>query len=254
MDGSKDKRKVTDTSFEDQEKAEQVFQKSKKTSRSPEGKEGESGMMEAIVTALHDLRKEMKAEFGKSNKKSEELMKELESARKEIKQLQAEMTLKEQKWESDKKSLTDRIEKMEQALEKKERRERENNIVIKNANITGSGKDLITEVTRFIERKIHEETEITRAFKIKENIVIATLKEREQKIAVMKGKKKLKGTNIYIENDMTRTERNIQWNISQIAKGERDKGRRVKTGYQKLIINNKIWEWKEIQKTWPTKN
>ena len=59
---------------------------------------------------------------------------------------------------------------------------------------------------------MNEETEITRAFKIKENIVIATLKEREreQKIAVMKGKKKLKGTNIYIENDMTRTERNIQ--------------------------------------------
>ena len=139
-------------------------------------------------------------------------------------------------------------------MEKKEKRERENNIVIKNAKLTETGNELVTEVANFIKCKLNKKAEIKQAIKVNENCVIATLRDREQKTEVMKERNKLIGTNIFIDNDMTRTEREIQWELRQIAKEEREKGKTVKVGYQKLIVNNKEWKWQDFQKVQLTKN
>ena len=85
------------------------------------------------------------------------------------------------------------------------------------------------------------ETEIERAQKIrvggKVKIIVATMKSKDQKIRVMKEKRKLeKGT--CIDDDMTRKEREIQQQIRRIAKARRDKGEYTKIGYKKLKIEN----------------
>lgn len=210
--------------------------------------------MDSITNALRELNAEMKRGFERSNQNNEEIIKELDAARKAIQSLQDEMKLKEQKWEKEKKNLTEKIEKLENIMEKKEKRERENNIVIKNAKLTETGNELVTEVANFIKCKLNKKAEIKQAIKVNENCVIATLRDREQKTEVMKERNKLIGTNIFIDNDMTRTEREIQWELRQIAKEEREKGKTVKVGYQKLIVNNKEWKWQDFQKVQLTKN
>lgn len=210
--------------------------------------------MDSITNALRELNAEMKRGFERSNQNNGEIIKELDAAGKAIQSLQDEMKLKEQKWEKEKKNLTEKIEKLENIMEKKEKRERENNIVIKNAKLTETGNELVTEVANFIKCKLNKKAEIKQAIKVNENCVIATLRDREQKTEVMKERNKLIGTNIFIDNDMTRTEREIQWELRQIAKEEREKGKTVKVGYQKLIVNNKEWKWQDFQKVQLTKN
>ena len=71
-------------------------------------------------------------------------------------------------------------------------------------------------VKEFIREKLKIETEIERAQKIrrggKVKIIVATMKSKEEKIRVMKEKRKLE-KGIYIDDDMTRKEREIQQQI-----------------------------------------
>lgn len=68
-------------------------------------------------------------------------------------------------------------------------------------------------------------------------VIIARLGKEEEKKEVMKNKNKLKGGNIFIENDLTWEERKLQEKISKWAKKERNKGGEVKIGLGKIRIN-----------------
>lgn len=48
---------------------------------------------------------------------------------------------------------------------------------------------------------------------------------------------------VYIKNDLTKTEKEIQSKIINIAKDEIGRSRRIKLGYIKLITNGKKWTW-----------
>jgi hypothetical protein len=48
---------------------------------------------------------------------------------------------------------------------------------------------------------------------------------------------------MYIDDDLTENERNIQKRLREHAKEERQKGKIVKVKYQKLIIDNVTWKW-----------
>ena len=54
-------------------------------------------------------------------------------------------------------------------------------------------------------------------------IIVATMKSMEEKIRVMKEKRKL-GKGIYIDDDLIRKEREIQQQIRRIARIRREKG------------------------------
>lgn len=58
----------------------------------------------------------------------------------------------------------------------------------------------------------------------------------------MKNKNKLKGSNIFIENNLTWEERNVQEKISRQGKKERSKGKKIKIGLGKIRING-IWKF-----------
>jgi hypothetical protein len=63
-----------------------------------------------------------------------------------------------------------------------------------------------------------------------------------------KNKRKLrekKGKRVYIEDDLTKKERDIQKELRALAKEERQKGLRVKVGYKKIWIEGKGFRWDE---------
>lgn len=66
----------------------------------------------------------------------------------------------------------------------------------------------------------------------------------------MRNKKKLRnirGEKIYINNDQTKQERDIDKQIRKRAEEEKKQGKSVKSRYQKLIIDDKEWKWNKLK-------
>lgn len=268
------KRKRGDELPEEFEKWENeqlvVFQKSKKTARSPktspssrvdsccvrqttsdnkvikcqkENLPGED--MDTILRKLEELKEELKLEF---SKQSEELKLEFNRKNEEIKnefiKVKEEWKRKQEQWTAEKVLLEERIKELEKQSENQEREKRKLNIVIKGGhpygpNITKSVEDLLVE-------KLQIRPRIQESFKIGKGdnaAILVKMQDWEAKTDIMKAKNKLRGTKIVIENDMTRAEREIQMQIRTRAKEEKQKGKQVKIGYNKIIIESEEWKW-----------
>ncbi|KAF5301342.1 hypothetical protein FQA39_LY10740 [Lamprigera yunnana] len=68
----------------------------------------------------------------------------------------------------------------------------------------------------------------------------------QEKTEIMKNKVKLarhKDDKVYINNDMTRQERDIEKQIRKRAEEKRKQGKKVNGGYQKLYIDKQVWKW-----------
>ena len=64
----------------------------------------------------------------------------------------------------------------------------------------------------------------------------------------MKNKSKLRkliGKMIYIDDDCTLKEQQIQRNIKKRAAEERQKGSQVRVGYQKIVVGGREWKRNE---------
>jgi hypothetical protein len=239
------KRKVEDTSFEKPETEEsEAFHRSKIVARTPP--KGKTREMEEVLKAIHDMRSEMTRGFEEGNARADNLQKELKKTNLQLRQIQEEMTRKEEQWAKEKLELMDRMKTMEVKLEKQEKEKRRNNIIIKNTGIEGT--DIRGKVEKFINEKLNTQitTTITEAYEIRKGIILAKILNWQQKQAIMEGKKNLKGTSIYVENDMTKQEREIQRILRGMAKVEREKGNEAIIKYQKMVINGKVFSWEEL--------
>jgi hypothetical protein len=77
------------------------------------------------------------------------------------------------------------------------------------------------------------------------------MEEWSGKEKVMKQKGKLrekKEEKIFIDNDFTKQERQIQKKLRIIAKEEKREGKEVKVGDRKIIIERLQWRWNEERK------
>ncbi|KAJ3644273.1 hypothetical protein Zmor_026939 [Zophobas morio] len=80
--------------------------------------------------------------------------------------------------------------------------------------------------------------------------VIIEMVNFNDKITILKEKKRLKDKNLYIDSEMTKKERKIQKELSEIARDERkNKGSMVKIGFQKIAINNVMMKWDINERT-----
>jgi len=78
--------------------------------------------------------------------------------------------------------------------------------------------------------------------------MIAKLGNAEEKREVMVNKYKLKGEDIFIENDLTWEERKVQERISKWFREMRNKGNEVKIGFGKVRVNG-LWRyWRDVEK------
>lgn len=226
----KRKREEMETSIEE------ALDQSKKTLKSTEGKTFSqeqrklNKMEESTLQIIKDM---FKTEITNLR---ETIIKENNELKQEIKKTRDEMKIKEETWRKEKERLEMRIENLEERWEKKERREKRNNIVIK--GIKFPGKEIVKEVELFIENELKIKKKVNEAYKIKENedreIIIAKLESWKEKKEIMENKYKLAGKRIFIENDMTYGERIIQKKIQELQQTEREKGRKTKMGYKKI--------------------
>lgn len=204
-----------------------VFSRSKKFIRTPIKKSSSNtgGEMEA----LKDMMKQLLAEV-KEIKTGQQIYE------RDIKMLKEENKI-----------LKERVLTLENKISQSEKREKKNNIVVKGVNMN---EVLIkNEVETFLKTELDLNITIRAAEVIKPKsakpFVLVKLNSWQDKVAVMKTKKKLRGTNKYIDDDLTQEEQKMQASLREIAKLEKGKGRDAKVGYGRIFIDRERWDWNQ---------
>ena len=132
------------------------------------------------------------------------------------------------------------MQKIKTIVENQERIERKNNIVIMGLeNNSKNAKDRAIEF--FKERlEIEDKVKWVKEEGYNKKIILVSLKTLEDKQEL---KDQLKGSNIYINHDLSREDRNIQRKLREIARQEREQGAEVRLGFRKIRINGNWIKW-----------
>lgn len=143
------------------------------------------------------------------------------------------------------------VGKLRNWISHKEKDERRNNIVIKGIKDAKELKQIKEDPKRwarfFLKTKLGLDSMVGWG-RVSNQVIIVGLDSEEEKKEVMRNKNKLKGENIFIENDLTWEERKIQERISRWAKERRGKGEEIKIGLGKVRIGGTWKLWREIEK------
>lgn len=121
----------------------------------------------------------------------------------------------------------------------KEKEERKCNIVIKDKTSWKEGENGKEWVESFIKEKLGVQCKVTEC-RNSGFVIVAKIENEEKKKEVMRNKNKLKGDNIFIENDLSWEERRLQERINRWAREKRMKGVEVKIGLGRVRIAG-IW-------------
>ena len=194
-----------------------------------------------------------------------------EETKKEIAKLREEIKIRDEKWQDDKNMIHEKMEQvekkventidkigkrlnnLEEAEERRKQQEKRNNIIIKTAGnekaVQTNGRAEVEDILRSIEvdANFDQVRYMGKDWKGR-NMLLVKMTNMEEKLKVMKNKKKLSGKECYIENDMTKEERQIQASIRRRAREEISKGNTARVGYKKIQINGK-WEYFNKQET-----
>lgn len=243
-----------------------------------EGEEGEGEVREGKNGGLGEV-KSLMERMWRDQKRGNEGLKEgqkvIEERMEEMRREQAERDIR---WQEERKELLKRIEELEKRLEgvergkgglsgdrgreestieirlrkieregeMKERKERRRNLIVRGVEVTeGKKREGIEKLLGDIGAEVKVE-EVSRVGGGKgKEIWLVRLEKEEQKREVMRKKKFLKGRNEKITEDLTWRERKMKWRLEEIARREREEGRRVWVSYGRILIGEEWWTWDE---------
>ena len=212
-------------------------------------------MFSNILTELKTLKEQNETFRNETKKDIEELKAEIKGIDKNMMErcgsLETKINYVENNTNEKITQMEREITRIQEAEERRQRREKRNNIVVKSKEIDKASPPELVEKVKAIIQKTENNIEISNAIYIGKNsmdmgLIRVELRCLEDKIAIMKNKNKLQGTDIYIDDDLTKQEREIQRTLRMRAREEREKGNEARVGYQKLMINNNWVNWKEL--------
>jgi hypothetical protein len=96
---------------------------------------------------------------------------------------------------------------------------------------------------KMINKELRLNVKVKKVYKIGQDRYNVERNNWNEKLMVLKTKRKLRGKEIYIDSALTLTEREIQKNIRDFAKQERINGATVRVKYQGVEIDGRSWQW-----------
>lgn len=215
----------------------EIFQNSKRKHRSPTKTNDEK--FEKILKLMQEMKTEIKDEMKQIREDQKSYAMEMKKLKEENEDLRKEN-------ESIKAELTE----IKQNMESIDKEKRKNNIVLSGLKMdTNNQADLKKDMENFFQTNLQLGINVRNAIKIGENRCLIQLNNGDDKQAVMNNKYKLKykrNEKIFLNNDMTKQERIVQRQIRKLAKDEKEKGKEVKIGYNKVTINGEVWRWNRV--------
>lgn len=230
-----------------------VFGKKEKLLRTPSKKREAKNSNDALISVIKSFQKEMRDKFDKIADELADIKRDNENFKETLLQENRELKIRADNMQKEIEDLKDekinlsiRVTQLEKALERDDRQKRKENIIIKGSSF--EEENLKENIKQYIKEKLDLEIEVREAHLIGKGpnkTILAKLKDFNQKLNVLKNKRKLKNEKIYIQSDLTIREREVQNILKDMAKEERDQGNNVKIGYNHLIINNITYDWDE---------
>lgn len=208
-------------------------------------------MREEQVAVREMMKRELRQVREEMERKEVSLKKELQETKEKLKSLEEKWNEREEERrneKSDNEEMKRRIRENEKTIEDKIRLDRKKNIIVKGLTADREQAELEGEVKRVLEGLAGKEVEVEEICNLgSENskIQLVKMKSWNDKKLVMKNKSKLGNSKIYIEDDLTIKERNIQAEIYKVMKRERENNKRANAGYKRLWIEGKEFRWSE---------
>ncbi|KAH0817229.1 hypothetical protein GEV33_005562 [Tenebrio molitor] len=207
---------------------------SSRTRRSPNRSQEENQSKEMDKEMKTTMIREMREEIKTLRKELAAVREENGELRKELATVRREMRGREEKGQLEKADWMKRMEMIEEKMEQREKKERKNNVII--TGIGAISGNVERGVEEWLEREIGVKVNVKEAFKInKDKMMLAKIENWEQK------------KNIMLNDDLTKEERETQKKLRELAREERDRGKRVKIGYRKIQINGDWFRWDKRQ-------
>lgn len=160
-------------------------------------------------------------------------------------------------WQQDKASITAKQNELEARLDRIERGEKKQNIVITGLPSINEPGRVKSAVDDLFAKHLKQSAVITDAFQIKlqsgDTKIIARLANMEEKTKIMKAKKSLPN-NVYINDDLIKNDRILRGKARQFAKSVAGPGQviRVRTG--SVWVDSIQYVWDEPAQTFVRKN
>ncbi|KAK0167960.1 hypothetical protein PV327_001808 [Microctonus hyperodae] len=127
--------------------------------------------------------------------------------------------------------------------EMREREWRKKNICVKTVGECMKAKDamkVIEQITGINWRDVAEKTWV-----LNDNVVTVRMKDMADKVELMRRKGRMKGSDIWIEDDLTMRENEVQKWLRSEANMEERKGNQARTAYMKIEREGEWWRWNE---------
>lgn len=135
-----------------------------------------------------------------------------------------------------------RLGEGERQREMEERELRKKNLMIRGIRTVGKG--LKEEVKKVIKEQMGIEIYIKKVATVGGGLLVE-LESFSNKIDIIKRKGKLRGINLWIQDDYTPREKEVQEWLEMVAEEEGKRGHEVKTSYQKIMIDGEWYKWDE---------
>lgn len=142
----------------------------------------------------------------------------------------------------------ERVKELERRWERKERENRRKNLVVKGMKVGEEGmRNKVEEILRELEREVNVEEvrRVEAGRREKGSMLVVKVQSEWMKRNILMNKWKLKGREVWIEEDLTWEERRIKWKIGQVALKEKLKGKKIRVGQQGIWIEETWWRWDE---------
>jgi len=292
LDSGKRKREMLGKESSEEGGVAEIFKRSHKISRSPEGGRGGQEVREMLQEMRMEIKKGLEG-VRKEIKREAEGQKE--AMRMEVEKMKEELRVREERWNKEREEIRRRIERIEQEIvglktekkegekrneemtggkgrgvsngkgveewkervkqlerrwELKERGDRRRNLIVKGlkggkGNMKEQVEDVIKGLGMRVEEKVEEVRRIEGGKREKGDMVIVKMATKEAKREIMANKWRLRGKEIWIEEDLTWEERRINWRARRVALERGWKGSSVRIGQGGAWIGGEWWTWDE---------
>lgn len=141
--------------------------------------------------------------------------------------------------------------------EVKEEKDKERNVIIrgwKEALAEGEGRDVVTVTKAVLGRKMNLDVEIEQAAWYgkdeEKKVLMVKLKSRDGKKEVMENKKKLRGTRIFVDDDLPREDRIITQKLMELKAKIKAKNKDMDVWVRRrsIKVEGKWYTWEEVKR------
>ena len=217
-----------------------IFRKSKRTTRSPlkSHRDNEEKLnqilntvqeMKEVITEMRKEQQEYREEMLEIKRENENLKREFELSRRENEEIRGELN------------------SLKKTIDRLEREKREKNVVLTGLKMdTADTKTLRKSTENFLEQHLEVKVKVKAAHRLGQNTCLIQLENLQDKEDIMRNKQKLRKLSsgiVFINNDLSVEERIMQKQIRERAREERKRGKTVKVGFHKIVIEGEEWKW-----------